>query len=188
MKKNELLEKIADVFRSHGYEGATLTRLAEATGLKRASLYHRFPGGKEEMAREVMKMIGDQVRADLFSALEDESLTPEERLQAWVEASISFYHGGAKNCMLGAMLLSGGDHLFEPELRLAMQRWITSIANVLQLAGANEALASERARYAVERIQGGLIVARALGEPNAFANDVRQLPETLLKDLKSGYK
>ncbi len=41
-----VLDKIAAVFRLHGYEGASIRLLAQATGLERASLYHRFPGGK----------------------------------------------------------------------------------------------------------------------------------------------
>jgi len=47
----QLTDALTDVFRTYGYEGATLSRISEATGLQRASLYHRFPGGKEAMAR-----------------------------------------------------------------------------------------------------------------------------------------
>jgi len=45
-----ILKGLAEVFRSKGYEGASLKDLSEATGLKKASLYHRFPNGKSEMA------------------------------------------------------------------------------------------------------------------------------------------
>ena len=50
----KLIERLTSVFRIYGYEGASLSRIAEATGLQRASLYHRFPGGKEEMAEAVL--------------------------------------------------------------------------------------------------------------------------------------
>ncbi|MEP1982729.1 MAG: helix-turn-helix domain-containing protein, partial [Maribacter dokdonensis] len=51
----EILTGLTKVFRSRGYEGASLKELSEATGLKKASLYHRFPNGKQEMADAVLQ-------------------------------------------------------------------------------------------------------------------------------------
>jgi TetR/AcrR family transcriptional regulator, lmrAB and yxaGH operons repressor len=50
----DLIGRLSLVFRDRGYEGAALADLASAAGLKKASLYHRFPGGKQQMAEEVM--------------------------------------------------------------------------------------------------------------------------------------
>ena len=50
----QLTEALTRVFQTYGYDGATLSRISDATGLQRASLYHRFPGGKEEMAKFVL--------------------------------------------------------------------------------------------------------------------------------------
>ena len=44
VNEDELLDRLTDVFRTYGYEGASLSKISEATGLQRASLYHRFPG------------------------------------------------------------------------------------------------------------------------------------------------
>ncbi|MEO0971892.1 MAG: helix-turn-helix domain-containing protein, partial [Pseudomonadota bacterium] len=51
---DDLLDRLSSVFREVGYEEASMALLASASGLKKASLYHRFPGGKEQMAREVL--------------------------------------------------------------------------------------------------------------------------------------
>ena len=182
---DDVIEKIADVFRAHGYEGATLTRISEATGLKRGSLYHHFPGGKEDMARAVMEMLGERVRAELLSPLSQADAPPRERLQQWADAVVRFYSGGKKNCMLGAMVLSGGDAPLKMELRLGVTGWINAIAQVLQDAGATKAEARKRARHSVERIQGSLIVARALGDSGTFAREVRDLPNILLAGLET---
>ena len=48
MPKEEIITKLIPVFRYYGYEGATVSRLSEATGLKKASLYHHFQGGKSK--------------------------------------------------------------------------------------------------------------------------------------------
>jgi AcrR family transcriptional regulator len=49
-ERSDTLPTLAEVFREHGYEDASLSLLSQATGLGKGSLYHFFPGGKEEMA------------------------------------------------------------------------------------------------------------------------------------------
>src|SRR5258708_38860527 len=53
----DVLPQLAEVFRAHGYEGATLALISDATGLGKGSLYNFFPGGKEHMAMEVLDSI-----------------------------------------------------------------------------------------------------------------------------------
>ena len=54
VERSQVLRALGEVFRAHGYEGASLTLITEATGLGKGSLYHLFPGGKEQMAAEVL--------------------------------------------------------------------------------------------------------------------------------------
>jgi len=49
-----LQARLLAVFRENGYAGAYLSTLSAATGLQRASLYHRFPEGKPAMAAAVL--------------------------------------------------------------------------------------------------------------------------------------
>ena len=55
---DDLIDRLLEVFRTVGYDGATLSKLSQATGLQRASLYHRFPGGKKAMAAAVLAHAG----------------------------------------------------------------------------------------------------------------------------------
>ena len=66
----EILERLARVFRDVGYEGARLAMLAKATGLQKASLYHRFPAGKEQMARDVLGAAGAWLEQNVLSVLQ----------------------------------------------------------------------------------------------------------------------
>ena len=40
--RGDILASLAEVFRAHGYEGATLALISEATGLGKGSLYGAF--------------------------------------------------------------------------------------------------------------------------------------------------
>ncbi|MCH8014302.1 MAG: helix-turn-helix transcriptional regulator, partial [Candidatus Dadabacteria bacterium] len=75
-----LIRKLTQVFRDYGYEGASLTNLSKATGLKKASLYHRFPGGKEEMAIEVLNKAGKWIEENIVSPL-NSNLKPEKKIK-----------------------------------------------------------------------------------------------------------
>ncbi len=65
----ELLSRLTDLFRTYGYDRASLSKISEVTGLGRSSLYHRFPGGKAEMADAVLtaadEWLGEYVLAPL---------------------------------------------------------------------------------------------------------------------------
>ena len=45
-ERSDVLPLLAEVFREHGYEGASLSLISKATGLGKGSLYHFFPGVK----------------------------------------------------------------------------------------------------------------------------------------------
>ena len=56
--RSAAIPALAEAFREHGFEGASLAQLCEATGLGKGSLYHFFPGGKDEMAEVVAAIQG----------------------------------------------------------------------------------------------------------------------------------
>ncbi|MEM1416143.1 MAG: TetR/AcrR family transcriptional regulator [Myxococcota bacterium] len=174
----EVVDRVALVFRDHGYEGATLSRISEATDLGRASLYHHFPGGKEDMGRAVLERVAVQL-AEPFDALSGDG-TPEERLAGFLRGVDAFYEKGKRNCLLGAMVLSGGHPRFAEELSARFKEWVDGLAAVSRASGHEGREARRRAEDAVARIQGGLVVARGLGKGSIFKRTLAELPEYLL--------
>ncbi|MDX2151371.1 MAG: helix-turn-helix domain-containing protein [Bryobacteraceae bacterium] len=95
------------MFRDHGYEGASLSLISTATGLEKASLYHRFPGGKDEMAvavvERVMRQFGEEVLAPLAG---DGAL--QERVRETASRLAVSYAGGERACLPETMSLADG--------------------------------------------------------------------------------
>jgi AcrR family transcriptional regulator len=54
MSKQTHVPSLLDLFRQLGYDGVTLSKISQVTGLGKASLYHHFPGGKDEMVETVL--------------------------------------------------------------------------------------------------------------------------------------
>lgn len=180
--KEEVLDRLTRVFRQVGYEGATLSRLSEATGLVKASLYHYFPGGKADMAESVLARANTWMKDEVLAPLAGPG-TPTKRLQAMADALNEFYSGGRDGCLLG--LLSHGEarDRFHDHVRAALGHWAGAIAMVLEEAGIPAALARERGEDAVILVQGALVVARGLGDSAPFARTVAALPEQLLAPI-----
>ncbi|WP_375548617.1 TetR/AcrR family transcriptional regulator [Oceanicaulis alexandrii] len=182
---DSLFEKISDAFRADGYEGASLARLSEATGLKKASLYHRFPGGKDQMASEILDWdvgrLAEYVSADLGA-----EGSAQARLSAMSETLRAFYHGGASACLLNR-LTGSTDALkqFSEPVASAFHALRDAITDVLVETGLTPDNARQRAEDGLMLIQGALIYAQATHAPEVFARVIQTLPERLLQGRTS---
>ena len=173
-----LLEKIAQVFRLYGYEGTSIRLLSKATGLERASLYHRFPGGKEEMAAAVVAHTCEWFERNVFQPLKDTG-SPAERL-ARVAANLrDFYRRGALWCVLDSMTLDGGGESTRGAIRAAYMAWLEAFARIAAEAGLPAEPARSRAQQALIEIEGALVVARVTGDSEPFLEVLQNLPVRL---------
>ncbi len=70
LERGDVIPLVAEVFRELGYEGASLNEITERTGIGKGSLYHFFPGGKEQMAVEVLDHVDRWFVENVFEPLE----------------------------------------------------------------------------------------------------------------------
>jgi TetR/AcrR family transcriptional regulator, lmrAB and yxaGH operons repressor len=178
--EDDLLARLARVFAEVGYEGASLSLLAEATGLQKASLYHRFPGGKKQMAEEVLAATATWLETHVLGPLKAPGKAVD-RL-ALVAANLDgFYQGGARACLLN-MLSSPRieDGPFVPAIRGAFAALINAFADLAGETGVTPDTARQRGERAVMLLQGSLVLARGTGSPAPFRAFLAALPTELL--------
>ena len=180
-QRNSVIAKLIPVFRQYGYEGATLSRLSQATGLGRSSLYHHFPGGKEEMAAEVLGYVHGWFENTVLDPLRTDD-EPRQRLQVMCDNLNDFYHQGKETCLLNVISLGEGNDLFHTNIQQALATWIKEIAEVLISAGIESDLAKIKAQEAVMLIQGGLVLARGLDDNKPFQQILATIPDRLLEE------
>jgi AcrR family transcriptional regulator len=102
---DELYGRLAQVFRVAGFEGASLGALADGARLQRASLYHRFPEGKVQMAEAVMGWV-----RELFARAVDPMTSAPDVTAGVVESGrriSDIYADGTLPCVLDTLTLSG---------------------------------------------------------------------------------
>ncbi|MEM7004143.1 MAG: TetR/AcrR family transcriptional regulator [Pseudomonadota bacterium] len=97
--KQYLSERISQVFVQRGYDGATLTHLAQATGLSKATLYHHFPGGKPEMATTLVHQAIAMMQRLVFTPLSSNP-QPEQALVELIKGFSQYVNHGQSDCLL----------------------------------------------------------------------------------------
>lgn len=179
MPKDEVLDRLMDAFRDKGYEGASLSELSAATGLTRSSLYHYFPGGKEEMAEAVMAHLDRQLAASLFQPMQS-AQPPAKKLAGMIDALDAFYEGGRKACLLERMCTAANRARFKRPLHRAFTVWMDAVESLCIEAGLSKAVSRARAEECVVRVQGALVVCAGTGDSGVFARTLKDLRSSLL--------
>jgi AcrR family transcriptional regulator len=176
---NELMTGFLEVFRNLGYEGASLEELASASGLKKSSLYHRFPGGKKQMAEEVLRFTGSWVGTNITGILKGDG-DPKDRLKLALKNIDEFYAGGKHACVLRTLSMSTGLNLFSQPISSVFKNLIAGFTKLAEDLGHKPKDAATRAEDAVIKIQGGLIVSKGIGNLEIFKRILSNIEKSLV--------
>jgi TetR/AcrR family transcriptional regulator, lmrAB and yxaGH operons repressor len=180
-KQTHVLE-LLDLFRQFGYDGATLSKISQTTGLGKASLYHHFPGGKDEMVETVLTTLEQglqQITSEMLQGEGDATI----RLRKMCDRLNKAYDSGQKPCLLAALMSGSAKDVFQDRVEKLLQLWIGAIATVLIADGMDETSAQQRGEDGVMMIQGALILAQGLKDPAPFRRIMQQLPEMLCRPV-----
>jgi TetR/AcrR family transcriptional repressor of lmrAB and yxaGH operons len=178
--RENAIARIAEVFRAQGFEGASLSAITEASGLGKGSLYNHFPGGKDQMAAEVLSHVDAWFEAEVYAPLR-EADDPRAAVTAMFAATDAYFRSGRRICLVGAFALDATRDRFASAVQGYFLRWIAALAYPLACAGVPDALA--RAEDAVAGIQGALVLARALNDPAVFTRQLAEMQARLLSAL-----
>ncbi|MDT8915506.1 TetR/AcrR family transcriptional regulator [Amycolatopsis sp. PS_44_ISF1] len=172
--KDRILAAGAELFRQGGYAGTGVKQIVEAAGAPFGSLYHFFPGGKEQLGEEVVRGSGRQ-----YIGLFDLFLTPGTGL---VEAIEAFFAAGvttlletdyAEGCPIATVALEVATT--NETLRRAtadvFTSWIDAGTERLTRFGLPPASARTLAIALITSLEGAFVLARAMRstEPMAVA-------------------
>lgn len=177
---DELVTRLTRIFQEHGYEGASLSRISKATGLEKASLYHRFPGGKQDMANTVLRTVSESFGEYVFAPLRGGG-SLSTRLKETARRLSEFYADGERSCLLDSMSFPESGDEVRQSVKHTYEILRDLFASVARESGYAPAAAVKRAQDAILLIEGALVIARVTGDPKPFRDVVGRLGELLLK-------
>lgn len=176
-ERADVLPALAEVFRQYGYDGASLSLISQATGLGKGSLYHFFPGGKEEMAEAVLAEIQAWFEVHVFTPLRATGDT--DAIAKTFDAVEQYFHSGRRVCLVGALAIGETRDRFVKPLRAYFVQWIEALGEALKSQGWTEAAAAALSEEIVGSLQGAIVLGRALDDPGAFDRTMTRLKARL---------
>ena len=176
-ERADIVPLLAEIFRELGYEGTTLSCITERTGIGKGSLYHFFPGGKEEMAKAVLTDVDAWFERAIYQPLRSDD-AHQAIAAMWVNVS-DYFRSGGRICLIGAFALDETRERFSAAIRDYFIRWIDALRSALVRVGHSEEEARALAEDGVAGIQGALVLSRALDDKAVFTRSL----ETLAKRL-----
>ena len=163
--RDRILDSGGEFFRRQGYAGTGVKQIVEAAGAPLASLYHFFPGGKEQLGAEVILRSG-AIYQQLIGAIFD----PASDV---VMAVGNFFRGAAETlrqtdyadaCPIATIALevaSSSEPLREATAEV-FESWIAEAAQRFRAAGISTRKARELAIYMIAALEGAFVLSRAM--------------------------
>jgi AcrR family transcriptional regulator len=172
--RESLLHLLRQEFEQLGYDGATLSQLAAATGLSKASLYHHFPAGKAEMAAVLLRESVAELEKLAFSRLSGPQ-SANRRLVEFLTGFSDYARAGEGSCLVtvfsnGTAAATHGDTVAQQ-----YRDWIRRLAVVFEELGMKPKRAERQATELLSGLYGHLSTARITREPERFRRYVKRM-------------
>ena len=167
-----------DLFQRQGYHGTGLNELLERSEAPRGSIYHYFPGGKEQIGAEAIARAGGQVAGAVAHLLRTKPSVADAvealagLLAAGLEAS-DFERG----CPVAttALEVTPRSEPIRAAVQASFESWLAPLRERLEAAGYDPADAAGHADLIIAALEGALVLARARRNADVLRNAGRQL-------------
>jgi TetR/AcrR family transcriptional regulator, transcriptional repressor for nem operon len=196
MSKPSLREDILNaglkvMFRS-GYQGATVRDICAAAGAPHGSFTNHFRS-KEAFAEEVLDRYFANLQGYVKEALDDESLTPRERLKRYLEiiSGVLEVDKWNRGCLIGDFSLqaSSESELLRERLEAIFQEWRAPFASCIAAAQTAGEIAAtfdpmDLAEFLLASWEGAILRMRVERSPAALDRFRNIIFHTVFKELK----
>jgi AcrR family transcriptional regulator len=178
--RERMIVSTALLVRERGARATSLDAVLEHSGAPRGSVYHHFPGGREQLLREATDYAGDYVARRLERDSGDGPTAAIEALFDEYRASLvaSDFRAGCPVVAVAVEASEDGPDLRDAALA-AFERWRKAIAHGLEASGVDEARAAELGMLVVAAFEGGLILSRTYRDLAPLESVRRELRQRL---------
>jgi AcrR family transcriptional regulator len=167
--RDRLVATAAQLYGRYGYTGVGLKQVAAEAGVPIGSLYHFFPGGKEQLAAEALRLSGHGYQLLVEGVFESApDLVSGIRLCFETAAEVLAASGYADACWIETVALEVAS-TNEP-LRLVtaeiFDRWIDAATRLAEQAGVSDRESARRLGIAIiTGLEGAFVLSRSLRTP-----------------------
>jgi AcrR family transcriptional regulator len=162
--RQRVVAAAADMLARHGMNATSIREMAKRAGAPLGSTYHHFPGGKQQVVAEAVRMAGAHVSAILDRCMEQGAAAGLRAfLATWRNILVqSDFRAGCP--VMAAAAEEPVDDSAEAALDAAAQvfgDWHRRLAAFLEAGGRSAASASGLATLIIAGVEGAIVLCRA---------------------------
>jgi TetR/AcrR family transcriptional repressor of lmrAB and yxaGH operons len=158
--KERMVHGAAELLARKGVQGTSFNEIIAATGAPRGSIYHHFPGGKDELLEAAMDHLALEALKPL-DALDGSSAEEVTKsfLNLW--RSILVRSELQAGCAILAVTVTSDSSALIARAAAAFETWRRRLAQLFELGGLDQPQAAGFAAILIASIQGALVFSRA---------------------------
>jgi AcrR family transcriptional regulator len=174
--RDKMVEGAMALLARRGLQATSFSEVLAATGAPRGSLYHHFPGGKDQLVAAAL----EQAQAVLLGALDSVAGQPAEavteRFLAVWRAVLTRSQCEAGCAVLAVTVAADSEDLMS-RARAVLRNWQDRLAELLQQGGMAPGPARAFATVLIASAEGAVALARAERSMAPFETVAEQLLE-----------
>ncbi|MFC4118483.1 TetR/AcrR family transcriptional regulator [Nonomuraea zeae] len=159
-----LIDAARTLVEARGYYGTGLNEVVEAGHAPKGSLYHHFPGGKDQLTAEALTVSAREID-DLIGSLADTAPSTQTLIEAMLDALADRMEEAAynKGCPIATVALevAATHDTLQKVCADAYDGWQRALVDRLILDGHAPAQADDLACALLALVEGALVLARA---------------------------
>ncbi len=172
--RDRMVQGAAILLAKHGVQATSFSAVLAYTDAPRGSVYHHFPGGKDELIAAAVEAAGANAVA-VLDTLDGEAPTTviDGFMAMW--RSVLTRSALTAGCSVLAVTVSAESEDHVDAAGRVFRSWRARLAELLERGGLSSGAASDLAVTAVAAAEGAVVMARAERDMTAFEAAHRQL-------------
>lgn len=164
-----MVEAAAGLLQTGGLAATSFTDVLAVSGAARGAIYHHFPRGKVELARDAVLWTGRRVLAEFAAIGTQDPAAVVAAFLTLVRPVVGRAAAGS-SCAVAAVTVESAQ--LDPELTAAvdtvLQSWVAELEGRLRAAGGSPAACRTTAVLMVAFLEGAQVLCRAAGSLGPF--------------------
>ncbi|MEM7469056.1 MAG: TetR/AcrR family transcriptional regulator [Pseudomonadota bacterium] len=182
--RQNIINHVGELLQTHSYEGFSFQDVADAVGIRKASIYSHFKS-KDEVVIETLNGWREMLASEFQ---EIDHLAAPEKLERYFQWYRKLHHGAQRMCPGGSFAAIWS--AVSPQVKVAVEDLgnvqITWLAETITLGRQenllqhNDHSAQAEAEYVFSALQGALLFSRLSNNARHFDNVTKHLCEQLM--------
>ncbi len=179
--KRRMIEQAALSLASKGLQRTSFTEVLEASGAPRGSLYHHFPGGKEELILAALDLTCEWAMNKMASSPGASAVeTAQSFLDLWRGVLLRSDFGAG--CAVAAVTVAAEAPDLVARTTEIFRKWRLHLSCMLQQGGVAAPRADALATMLIAGGEGAVLLARAERSIEPFEQTERMLVELIAEE------